>query len=217
MRRPILVTLAAVGGIVVLLGGTGLFAALSDTSRSGTNSVESGALVASADLQMALASVNVGGVTCKTFTEDLQAAIAVTDEPPGFDTGQVYPYCIRNLGSRTLDLSVLAEDVVETELGCTGDEALYDQTCGGDGPGELGDFVEVQHQRIDCMTGENIGLLQLLLRGNAAAPIPLGTIGPNETRCFNIGIYGSSATEEQRQKAQSDRLQWVFAWTGTVA
>ena len=41
MRRPVLLTLAAVGGVIVLLGGTGIYAALSDTARSGTNSIES--------------------------------------------------------------------------------------------------------------------------------------------------------------------------------
>jgi hypothetical protein len=214
MRRPILLTLAAVGGIIVLLGGTGLFAALSDTARSDTNSVESGALVASADIQMALASGGAAGTpwTCKTFSEDLTAAMTVTG-PPGVDTGQVYPYCIRNVGSRTLSLSVLAEDINDIELGCTGDESLYDNTC-GTGPGELGDFAEVQHQMIDCSNGDVLGLVQLLVRDNGNASNPLGTVGPGETRCFNMGIYGSSATEVQRQAAQSDRLEWRFAWTG---
>ena len=214
MRRPILLTLSAVGGIVVLLGGTGLFAALSDTARGQTNSVESGALVASADIQIALASVGAVGtpVTCKTFSEDLTAAITVTG-PPGVDTGQVYPYCLRNVGSRTVTLSVLAEDINDMELGCTGDESLYDNTC-GTGPGELGDFVAVQHQMLDCSNAAVLGSAQLLVRDNGNTPSPLGTVGPGETRCFNLGISGSSATEVQRQAAQSDRLEWRFAWTG---
>jgi hypothetical protein len=55
MRRPVLLTLAAVGGVIVLLGGTGIFAALSDTTRSGTNSIDTGALAASSDLRVATA------------------------------------------------------------------------------------------------------------------------------------------------------------------
>ena len=58
MRRSALITLAALGGLICLIGGTGLFAALTDSARSGTNSLESGALAGSADIQLSNASVD---------------------------------------------------------------------------------------------------------------------------------------------------------------
>jgi pimeloyl-ACP methyl ester carboxylesterase len=46
MRRPILLTLAALGAGVVLLGNTGLYGALTDTAGSGSNSITTGWLSA---------------------------------------------------------------------------------------------------------------------------------------------------------------------------
>ena len=56
MRRSVLGSLAALGVVVCGLGGTGLFAALTDTARGGPNSVESAPLAGSADIQLADAS-----------------------------------------------------------------------------------------------------------------------------------------------------------------
>ena len=215
MRRPVLLTLAAVGGVIVLLGSTGIFAALSDTARSDTNYIDSGALAPSADLQVATAQL-VGGVfTCGEFSENLTSVSMSINGPPGVDTGQVFPYCLRNIGSQTLTLSVLAENLNEFEMDCTGDEAEYDTGCGlGNGFGELGDFVQVEQAVVDCATGAPNSSSVNLLRATSIAPMALGTIGPNATRCFAVRYYQSSATEAQRQAAQSDRMAWQFAWTG---
>jgi hypothetical protein len=212
MRRPVLLTLAAVGGIIVLLGGAGLFAALSDTARSETNYVDSGALPPSADLQVATATF-VTSYACGTFGEDMTSSLISIVSSPGEDNHFAYLYCVRNIGSQTVNLTVLAENLNDIELGCTGDEDLYDASCGSD-TGELSDFVMVLHERADCVTGAFEPGTMHLLRDTSTTPVSLGTLGPNETQCFMASIQESSASEAQRQAAQSDRLAWRFAWTG---
>jgi hypothetical protein len=215
MRRPVLITLAAVGGVIVLLGGTGIFAALSDTARSQTNYIDSGALAPSADLQVATAQYVGNVLTCGQFTEDLTSTMISIVGPPGADNGQSYPYCLRNVGSQSVDLTVLAENLSDFEMDCTGDESAYDTGCGpGMGLGELGDIVQVSHQQFDCATGAFVAANLYLLRDTSFTPVSLGTLGPNETRCFAALFFQSNSTGAQRQAAQSDRLLWQFAWTG---
>src|SRR5687768_8455147 len=99
MRRSVLLTLAALGGLVSLLGGAGLFSALTDTARTGTNSAESAALAGSADIQLAAGSFNAGAIDCGTFSEDLASGFfELTDLTPGF-ISQGRNFCIRNVGS----------------------------------------------------------------------------------------------------------------------
>jgi hypothetical protein len=210
----VLLTLAAVGGVIVLLGSTGLFAALSDTARSGTNYVDSGALSPSADLQIAAAQIEGSGIACGEFGENLESGVYSVVSAPGAD-GPIYFYCLRNIGSQTVDLSVAAENLTDFEMDCTGDEAEYDSDCGsGTGPGELSVFVNVSHQRLNCELGTVTADSVTLLRDTVLTPVSLGTLGPNEMSCFGVVIYQSSATDAQRQAAQSDRLLWQFAWTG---
>ncbi len=212
MRRPVLLTLAAVGGIIVLLGGAGLFAALSDTARSETNYVDSGALPPSADLQIATATF-ANGYVCGSFGEDMTSSLISIVSSPGEDNHFSYLYCVRNIGSQTVNLTVMAENLNDIELGCTGDESVYDASCGS-GTGELGDFVMVIHERADCLTGAFEIDDMHNLRDTSTTAVSLGALGPNETQCFMAAIEESSATEAQRQAAQSDRLAWRFAWTG---
>ena len=213
MRRPVLLSLAAVGGVIVLLGSTGIFAALSDTARSEINYIDSGALAASSDLQASTATFSTFDVTCGPFTEDLTSNLIVIGGPPGADTGLMYPYCLRNVGSQTVDLTALAADLGEIEMGCTGDEAVYDTSCGS-GAGELGEFVQVAHHQVNCATATVFATDIYLLRDTSITPASLGTLGPGETRCFGASIIQSFSTDAQRQAAQSDRLAWRFAWTG---
>ena len=212
MRRPVLLTLAAVGGVIVLLGATGIFAALSDTARSGTNSVDSDALPPSSDLQVA-----TGGVpeVCGPFGDNLTSSPITVTGPPGSGAPDYY-YCLRNVGSQSVHLTVSVEELEETETGCTGDENVFDTTCGS-GPGELGNFVSVNHQYFaSCFDNSPSGGETILVRAHQTTPASLGTLLPGETRCFSAQIVGYQATATQLQQAQSDRLTWRFAWTGQV-
>jgi hypothetical protein len=44
------------------------------------------------------------------------------DGPAGVNTPEVYVYCLRNVGSQTVSVTMLAEDMIDIETDCTGDE-----------------------------------------------------------------------------------------------
>ena len=215
MRRSVLLTLAAVGAVIVLLGGAGLFAALSDTARSATDTVETGALQPSADLMIAPATVDFDGdFTCGTWSNDLTSGI-LTIEGSMFLTPEEHPYCLMNTGSRNVTVSVKAEELTDTEIGCTGDEEIYDPNSCGTGAGELSESVQVQHDRRSCMGQNQTPGGIYLLRDTATTPVDLGVLNQGTIGCYTTAIYVAS-DEIQRQQAQSDRLTWRFAWTGQV-
>src|SRR5262249_17431010 len=150
-----------------------------------------------------------------TFSEDLTSPLIVVNGPAGADTG-LYFYCLRNVGSQTVSVTALAENLTDIELDCTGDESAYDDSCGSGG-GELGDFVKIEHTRFDCMSPAVPTMSDVyLLRDTSTTPASLGSLDPGQTSCFGVRILQSSATEAQRQAAQTDRLTWRFAWTGQV-
>jgi hypothetical protein len=217
MRRPVLLTLAAVGGVIVLLGATGIFAALSDTARSGTNSIETDALAPSADLRVASATGDlVVGLSCEAFSENLTTGlITIGSAGEGFVSYQDHPYCVRNVGSKTVSLFVGVEAFDDVEVGCTGDEALYDDTC-GTGVGEIGESATLAHAYYDEASPNFwLGLGGGLLRDGLQTPHQLVEVSPGETVILLLGVFVNPLNDElQAQRAQSDRLTWRFVWTG---
>ncbi len=155
MRRPVLLTLAAVGGIIVMLGGTGIFAALTDTARSGTNSIDTDALPPSSDLRAATAELVGSTISCGSFSDNLASALITVSGPPGSNSPNSYFFCLRNVGSQTINVTSQADEFTDVEIECTGDESVFDLTCGS-GPGDLGDIVTVLHAQYDCATGAPI-------------------------------------------------------------
>jgi hypothetical protein len=117
MRRSALVTVSVLGGLVCLLGGTVLFSALQDTARTGTNSVESATLAASADIQLARGTFGAGGITCGTFSEDLTTGLfTATGVSPGYQTSIDEFFCIKNVGSQQVTLSALADELTDLDF-----------------------------------------------------------------------------------------------------
>lgn len=220
MRRSLLVTVAALGALVCVIGGTGLFAALQDSARSGTNSVESAALAASADIQLAVATVPSGPLSlqCGTFSEDLATPFStLTDAEPGSASIATW-YCIKNVGSQQVTLSALADELADRDYGCTGDEELHgDTTCGPvggvDGAGELSSVLLVSYGQVDCADVNSGVGSSLLLSDNAVTPSLLGPIAPGATRCFSVYVaYQTGHPSAAVQRAQSDRATWRFRW-----
>ena len=214
MRRSVLVTVVVLGGLVCAIGGTGLFAALTDSATSGTNSVESGALAASADIQLARATNDGAKPTCGTFTENLSSPIfTVSDVSPGFQSDVEY-YCVKNVGSQPVTLSVKADPLVDLDLACTGDEALHgDTTCGNNQDGELAAVLRVSYgQLTDCSSNNGSGS-GAFLRDNGLFAHALGTLAVGETRCFSTDVwYPANTADPARQKAQSDQVRWQYLW-----
>ncbi|HUP84152.1 MAG TPA: hypothetical protein VM143_00670 [Acidimicrobiales bacterium] len=216
MRRTFLIMAAAFGGLLTLLAGTGVFAALSDTARSGTNSVTSGALAPSADLQLGTATWDNtnGGYTCAAFSDNLSSPlISVQDVAPGF-WGAHTAFCVRNIGSRSVSVSALSDELVDLDTACTGDEALTDATCGNQQVGELSGVLRVGYSIVDCATGNGGGNYPIL-RDNATTPHSLGTLAPNQTICVPTGImYRGDTDPTAAQNAQSDGVTWRYKITG---
>jgi hypothetical protein len=220
MRRSALLTIAMLGGLVCLLGGTVLFSALQDTARTGTNSVESAALGASAesaDIQLASATKapGAGPIECGTFSENLSSAlITVSAVSPGDPAAGAY-FCIKNVGSQTVSLSGLAEELTDVDFACTGDEASSgDATCGGDQAGELSSVLQVAYQNQDCAGSGGFGPAPML-RDNATTPTSIpGALAAGATGCFRTHIHYPSTTDATAvQTAQSDRATWRFKFT----
>ena len=212
MRRPVLVTLVVLGSLVCLVGGTGLFAALTDSARTGTNSVESADLAASADIQIATATPGAP-VTCGTWQENLTTAfITVSDlEADGLVKSQSY-FCLRNVGSQTVSVVGLANELTEVDTGCSGDEVIYDPTsCGGNAAGELAQNLMVAYVTLNCATGGGSGG-NINLQTNATTGQSVGPdLAPGAIGCYSTWIwYPNTTAATAIQAAQSDTVTWRY-------
>lgn len=233
MTRPLLRAVMVLGVIVTLVSGTGLFAVFSDRATTGTNDVSSGELAHAADLQVANAQVINNSVACDTFGEDLATGIfSVSDLQPS--AGEEYPahLCLRNVGSETLQLTVSAIDLADADIACTGDEAASgDITCGEVGGvpqlGELSTLINVNILDLDCGSATYVtesgwsslaGLSQSPAPFVAASAAGTGVpLAPGATGCISLRLrYPDSASSVDIQVAQSDQVQWRFAFDGTV-
>jgi hypothetical protein len=228
VRRRYLISLAVMGLIVSALGSTGLFAALSDSARTGQNQIDSAPLAGSAELKIQAGTVvgspltGFSSVDCPTagFVDDLTTGgFNASNVTPGFATPNSY-YCIQNAGSQTVHLFGNTDSVVDVEVGCTGDEVLLgDATCGGPlvGEGELSGAVLVRWIRADCLTLSEFSQSNPTIADNETVPVDLGTIVPGEIRCFALGAsYPTTTPGAVVQQAQSDQVQWRFKFTGNV-
>ena len=216
MRRSMLLTLAALGGLVCVIGGTGLIAALSDTARSGTNTVESAPMAGSADLQIAPASSAGGVVSCGQFEENLTTGFYTAQNvTPGYNPPGVF-YCVQNMGSQGVSLSVMADELSDVEVACTGDEdVLGDATCSAGQQGELSAVLELNYSVLPTCDASNIGAPRgTTLEANATTPIQLDTLGPGIGKCYLINLSYPAGAGPAIQRSQSDRATWRFRWTG---
>jgi hypothetical protein len=215
MRRSALLTVAVLGGLVCLIGGTVLYSALQDTARTGTNSIESAAMATSADIQLATAGRSGNTITCGTFSEDLASGIiTVTGYSPGSSNERFV--CIKNVGSQQVALSALVDELTDVDFACTGDESANgDATCGGDQLGELSGVLIVQYRTLDCGTATQIVTgQQPTLKTNATTPQALGTLAADATVCVSIfHAYPAGTAATAIQTAQSDRATWRFKFT----
>jgi hypothetical protein len=198
-----------------VIGGTGLFAALTDSAHTGTNSIDSAALPNSADLQLATGSFNPAtGVVCGTFSDDLATGLFnVTDMNIGSGVGAVL--CIQNVGSAGVTLTAVVDQLTDVDTACTGDEADYgDTTCGGNGLGELSAVVETTITEVNCFDATALATYGPAALSNAVTPGSIGTLGPGIGKCYMASVtYSANAGTIPQQQSQSDRVTWRYVFT----
>jgi len=219
MKRLLSITMA-LGLVISAMNFTGIFAIFSDRATTGTNSAESGAQPRIADLQVSTTLA----LDCSdaSYTDDLETGlIAVTDLVPGEGSTQSV-LCLKNAGTSDLNLSISVIDVVDTETGCTGDEAAAgDATCGtaGIGDGELSTALIQTVSRLDCALSTTELAISPYFAELIDTPTALGTLASGEVTCVWLRVQMTApgqggATLESIQQAQSDKVEWRFAFDG---
>ena len=216
-RRPVLMTIIALGAVVTLTGANGVFAVFSDRATTGTNSATAPAQPSSADLQISTATHDSGdgSTSCGTFVDDLETGIFTATELVANSSFHAY-VCVRNAGSRHLDITTSVIDLVDTDTGCTGDEGSLDTTCGGDQLGELSGVVGVYGSVGSCSDVGTGFVSGNKLDSMASTPVALTSLEPGEHACVHFGIE-LDAVGDAITTTQSDTVTWKFAFDGTAA
>lgn len=216
MRRPLALSLIVLGLVVTLIGGTGLFAPFTDTATTGPNSLTSGTRPKAADIQLAWPVPGPTACASATYQEDSTTpGHTASDIQPGFFDVQYF--CLRNVGSAFVGINIMAIDVVDTDIACTGDEAAAgDTSCGADGVGELSGVIWTDVTMYDCVTGQ----AQVTTGTGSIATMNISYAGwaldPGETLCASVDVnypLGLPNTVEQQLQAQSDRVTWAYRFT----
>jgi hypothetical protein len=226
MRRRFLATTMALGLVITAMGFTGIYAVFHDTATTGTNHADSGTQPSVADLVIADGGTDMSP-TCSgvPYDDDLATGIFnVSNLQPGGGSGYQW-VCLQNVGTAALDLSAYTIDVSETETGCTGDESQAgDATCGtaGVGDGELGTVLQAHLQRFDCnMPAGPTDQIDATIEALTATGSSLGSLPASSVACIlvNVAMFGigPDATADELQRAQSDQVEWRFAFDGTAS
>jgi hypothetical protein len=215
------------GMLITLIGGTGIFAVFSDRATTGTSDVTSGTLGKAADLKIAMAQpqdpMNSGPFACDPQEDDLITPLFHFTATTG--SGDERYFCVNNVGSSGVDLSLSAIDIVDIDVACTGDEAAFgDTTCGPDAAnqpraGELSPNLTIETDLFDCATGAGIGVvgvpdLSASLSG-LGTPEALGSLSAGGSVCVRLRVRWL-ATGDAAQISQSDEVTWRFAFDGVV-
>lgn len=198
MRRSILITTVILGGVLTLVGSTGVFAPFTDSGTVGTETPErvtSAARPKEADIKLAAAAPRTG---CGTFSDDLVSgtlnATDLSSSQPQFAL-----YCVRNDGAVPVRVSTDFFDAVDTDLGCTGDEAVVDTDCTPGARGEMSGMVFVQARADETLlTGcsavnaaDDLGFLDGSMH---TGPLVFGPLDPGEIACvrFETTFFGGA-------------------------
>lgn len=223
MRRQVLIATIACGSVLTALSGLGLFAALTDTVNAPGNSATSKGLQSSADLQFANLAGFPASTGCSAWTEDAETPlITMTDADLGSGFNSLF--CLRNVGSAPVDVTMAVDTLTSSDTGCTGDEAEYDTSCGLDPlgtpqVGELDQVLMLYTNEIDCTVGGggSLGWGTLAELAAAATPLSFNSIDPGETKCYAVfAEYPTTTTNVPRQQAQSDSTTWRLQFVGNA-
>lgn len=225
MARHSLRVVVVLGMLITLVGGTGIYATISDRALTGPSDVTSDSLARAANLGIAQLQLppNNGPFTCDRYFDDLTSPLFTFIATPGRQADAYF--CVVNSGSRAVDVTLTSTDVTDLDVACTGDEAAFgDTTCGSVGGipqvGELSPNLTVETDLYQCDTGALLSPgtpdFTSSLAGLGTIPYTtLGTLLPGTQLCLRLRVYWAS-TGDLGQVSQSDEVTWRFAFDGTV-
>lgn len=234
MGRQALRITILLGVLISIVGGTGIFAVFSDRATTGTNSAETGSRQAAVDLRIEAAALPPAGDPALNCDGNLDGALFNADDLTtgifsvnGIQPGD-YPadadvayLCLFNAGSGTIDVEATVIDIVDTDTACTGDEAVAgDATCGSNQAGELSGAIAAQMEQLDCANFSVSTPIQANSIANwPSVPAPLtSSLAPGAIACLAFYLWVPASTDETTlQIAQSDRVEWRFAFDAALA
>lgn len=220
MRRPVLLTIMTLGLIITLLGATGIVAVFTDTADTGNSSVASGERARSADIQLGV--YDIFSQTCVSYANSRTTGFySFSNSQPesSFSSSGGDYFCIRNVGSESVTLSVSTFDLVDAELACSNEEPGVDpdgSTCGT--VGELSQFLTARFDEITCSNGSSMlapadGGVSTM----QSTPVGLGTLSSGSERCFNPLVRYQTANSTEATLSQTDQATWKFRFSGSTA
>jgi hypothetical protein len=216
---------AAAGGATSLLLGSGLLALTSDSVTSPGNEFASGTFTPTSPAahEVRAGLLAPGTDPCDTTTT------AVHDGPisavlaghvlnlSGGSLTQDSDFCIRNDGTATGRLRVAVVNVVGTELGAceTTETSAGDTTCGIGATGELANVVTWTFLRSSGPQTSTscVSSAPSAFTGTTSAVID-ASLAPGETCRMRLAVQvPASATEDQKLRAQTDRVRFDIVFT----
>jgi hypothetical protein len=163
------------------------------------------------DLQLALYT-NAG---CGAFADSLPPVVTASGVRPG-DTVSDQVICVRNVGDVGRLFLVGVADLADVDSACTGDEAAFDATCGGGGPGELSSSL-MQRVGVDlCRRSPPIDLTwDRSLPSLSTSPLLLADrLQKNSILCVRLALRYEPGTVAVA--SQSDRASWRYSFSLTA-
>ena len=207
-RRPLLISLSALGTVTALLGGVGIFADAFDRSTTGQNSIETSAYE---ELDLQMAAVDADG-QCGTFSDDLATGVITMES--GEETA-LADVCLRNIGERSGSVRMGLLDLVDSDPACSGEEGTIDPTCGGDQQGELSEVATTAAS--GCRTDPyGFATGALTFDALASGGTELADLAAGETLVVCLGASSITDDPLQRRLSQTDRLTWRYAFDISV-
>lgn len=153
-----------------------------------------------------------GADGCGELGDTLPVLVTETGLQPGDSTPTVI-VCAVNRGASPARLTLGVLERAETDVSCSGDEAIVDPTCGGGLEGELGAslLVHVATQLACRGPSRPVTVTPFGDLAAAAAPI-LADMRKNQLHCISLRLEHRPASEEAAAAAQTDSVGWRYAF-----
>jgi hypothetical protein len=152
------------------------------------------------------------GSGCEADSHALPVMVSVTDVEPGTATGPAI-VCARSKGAADTRLTLAVTEMQDAEVGCTGDEAGVDSTCGGGQAGELARHLTVRLAVQPRCRGSFgpvriVAFTELATTAHVVTPV----MKSNQLDCVSLSLAYAPVSAEDAAAAQTDRVRWRYAF-----